>query len=283
MSQSQSQSQNKRAVLVGINYVGKNNALKGCVNDTLAMREMLMQQYGYADANIRVLIDEPLTANDAKLRTTMPTRAAIMASFEWLLKGAKRGDQLVFAYSGHGVQSGKDVSGDERDGKDECFLFLDGVLIDDDFAKQVLMRVPEGVKMTVVTDCCHSATICDMRFCYWLDATNKIQQMSDIRGVQPVGDIINISAALDAQTASDGAFAGKWVFLPTGQRKWEWEDSHGAFTWSLLKVLESIEYKPVPVRDILTSVNDYLQNTLKKKQIPHVSVSREELLQSPLF
>lgn len=272
----------KRAVLVGINYVGKHNALNGCVNDALAIRELLMQQYGYVDKDIRVLIDENPTVDKVKVDSLMPTRAAIMESFEWLLKDAERGDQLVFTFSGHGVQA-KDANGDEADGNDECFLFLDGILIDDDFAKQVLMRVPEGVKLTVVTDCCHSATICDMRFCYWMDSTNKIQILHDKRGVLPVGDIINISAALDAQAASDGKFAGKWVFLPNGKRKWEWEDSHGAFTWSLLKVLESVQFRPVPAHQILTTVNDYIQKTLKKTQVPHISVSREMLIHSSLF
>ena len=47
----------KRALLVGINYIGTDNALNGCINDIDNMRDILKSEYGYKDADIIMISD----------------------------------------------------------------------------------------------------------------------------------------------------------------------------------------------------------------------------------
>lgn len=273
----------KRAVLVGCNYVGKPNQLKGCVNDALAIRELLMQRYGFMGPNVRLLIDEPARAPGVP--SVMPTRANILAALDEMLRNVRRGDTLVFTYSGHGVQSARDASRDENDGRDECFLFMDGVLTDDDFARLVLSRVPPGVRMLVITDCCHSATLCDLEWGWFCEAgtSGGLKCIQEPRGAKLVGDIISIGAAMDNQVATDGAFEGKWVVLPNGRRQFEWGDSHGALTWALLKVLEAANYAALPAEELIKRLQVYITVTLKKPQVCQLSACRASLSALPFF
>merc|ERR1719221_1312164 len=80
----------------------------------------------------------------------------------------QEGDFFVFYYSGHGTNL-KDQSGDEADGQDEAFCFVtpdgqinyDSCMSDDDFADVITESFDEGVKLIILTDCCHSGIIAD--------------------------------------------------------------------------------------------------------------------------
>jgi len=86
------------------------------------------------------------------------------ATIDNISKEAKRitagmlpGDLLVVYYTGHGMQV-KDTSGDEPDALDEAMCLYDGGLTDDCISN-MLRRVPEGVRVLMITDCCHSQTL----------------------------------------------------------------------------------------------------------------------------
>ena len=141
----------KRAFLAGLNrYPDPRNNLKGCVNDVLLMAKTLREEYGFSGpSDIRLLTDERATT------------AGIRKGLEWLVAEATAGDSLVFHYSGHGSQV-RDVHGDElSDNLDEiiCPYDLDweNPFTDDDLA-EICGRVPKGVLLTVILDCCHSGT-----------------------------------------------------------------------------------------------------------------------------
>lgn len=135
----------KRALIVGINYPGSNNELRGCVNDANLVNKTLTEQYEFFD--VRMLLD-----NDA-------TTAQMLDGLYWLVDGAQPGDILYFHYSGHGSQM-LDRNGDEKDGLDEIIcpvdLDWDKKVITDDKLKSIFNIVPAGVNLTVVLDCCNS-------------------------------------------------------------------------------------------------------------------------------
>ena len=81
---------NKKAVLVGINYVGSQNELKGCVNDVYKIRDLLVSRYDYLHENIKLLLDGEAT------------RANILSEFTNLVENAQEGDRICFTFSGHG-------------------------------------------------------------------------------------------------------------------------------------------------------------------------------------
>ncbi|MEI6333902.1 MAG: caspase family protein [Methylococcaceae bacterium] len=144
----------KKALLVGINDyapVGSGGPdLRGCVNDVRDMANTL-SVLGIVPASPSSMV----ILTDARA-----TRAAIINGFKWLIKGAKKGDVLIFYYSGHGSQVA-DVSGDELDRKDETICphdFAKAGMIKDDDLRGLLTGLPAGVNLDVIFDSCHSGT-----------------------------------------------------------------------------------------------------------------------------
>ncbi|TFK18625.1 hypothetical protein FA15DRAFT_627780 [Coprinopsis marcescibilis] len=107
----------KRAVCIGINYIGQRDALKGCANDARHMRDFLIQHHNFPPSEILLLTDDDQ-------RNKLPTHKSIFEACMWLVNGAKRDDSLFFHYSGHGGQS-PDAEGRETDGMDEVIFPLD--------------------------------------------------------------------------------------------------------------------------------------------------------------
>jgi len=102
-------------------------------------------------------------------------------------------DVFVYYYSGHGTNI-LDKSGDEADGKDEAFCFvtpdgqisLESCMIDDDFAKIITTAIPQECLVVVLTDCCHSGTMCDFDNAEWKGRS-----------------AVSIAGCLDSQTSGD--------------------------------------------------------------------------------
>ena len=140
----------KRALTVGINYPGQAAELRGCVNDSNMVVDILKTRFGFVDSEITQVLD-----NDA-------TTARMKAELAKLVDGARAGDVLFFHYSGHGSQmiDRSDDDDYEPDNLDEiiCPVDLDWneKVIRDDDLKAIFDQVPEGVNLTVFLDCCNS-------------------------------------------------------------------------------------------------------------------------------
>jgi hypothetical protein len=118
----------KKALCIGINYVGQSAELSGCINDARNIQNFIMNRFGYKDDDIVMLTD------DARNPRQIPTKNNIIHAMEWLVRGAQPNDSLFFHYSGHGGQT-KDLDGDEDDGYDEVIYPVDfetnGHIVDD--------------------------------------------------------------------------------------------------------------------------------------------------------
>jgi len=147
----------KRALLCGLNYIGSDSELNGCINDVTNVNKFL-KGCGYQENDIQILTD---------LTETKPTRSNIESAINWLVKDAKSGDTLFFHYSGHGTTV-KDTSKDESDGRDSVLVPLDyeesGPITDDWLYSNLTNILPEGVTLWVLMDCCHSGTMLDLEF-----------------------------------------------------------------------------------------------------------------------
>jgi len=140
----------KKALLAGINDYKEINDLSGCVNDVTNIRDVLLKYYDFTVPDIRVLVDK--RAN----------RENIVSRLKWLVTGAKKGDTLVFHYSGHGTQI-RDRNGDElKDHMDEAICpwgtNWDGGLILDDDLCNIFQAIKTGVTLEVILDSCFSGT-----------------------------------------------------------------------------------------------------------------------------
>ena len=186
----------KRALLVGINYIGTPYELAGCINDAKNMK-MQLQTYFPACSEYRLLTDE----------TEMkPTRANVLEALSWLTAGLKPGENVVFHYSGHGGQV-RDTSGDEVAGLDSCIYPCNGstieTILDDEIRTLLALKIPAGCKCLVILDSCHSGTAVDLRYTWQAPIMGTLSYTEDQRYIKTPGTVLFISGCRDDQTAAD--------------------------------------------------------------------------------
>jgi len=170
----------RRALLVGINYFGDDDELRGCVNDVDNLERLLTDTLRWPAGATRRLTDNAPAA--------MPTRRNIEAGLHWLAKGARPGDVLVFSFSGHGGQV-EDPHGYEEDGMNETILPMDyktaGMITDDEISDLIVKPLPEGVRLTAIMDCCHSGTGLDLPYLHtgssWKEEVNPYHSPGDVQ------------------------------------------------------------------------------------------------------
>ncbi|MCC6445294.1 MAG: caspase family protein [Armatimonadetes bacterium] len=139
----------KKAACVGINdYPYDGSDLNGCVNDAAARARLLVDHYDFADGDVRLILDA------AAAKAPM-----VSALKDHLLAGAQSGDALAFTNSSHGSCI-PDTSGDEpMYGEILCpYDVADNALTDDDL-REMFAGLPQGVRLTVISDSCLSGTV----------------------------------------------------------------------------------------------------------------------------
>jgi hypothetical protein len=237
----------KRALLIGINYIGTDNELAGCINDVRNMRAVLMNQFGYEQKNTVMLTD----------RTAIPaTKANILEQLNKIIYLTNKDNgELFIHYSGHGSYT-IDRSRDEKDGRDEMLVPMDfadkGMIIDDDL-HLLLTKLNSNTKCIMIFDCCHSGTIADLPYCYKKGLLYRENRTSDIKS-----NIIMISGCRDDQTSADTVIGG---------------EPAGALTGTLLNILKNSRYTVTT-----NTVCNLLWSLLRSSgytQCPVLSSSRE--------
>lgn len=235
----------RKAVLVGINYKNTEAQLRGCINDVRNMTQLLTKNFGFETENMRVLTEED---------EMLPTKTNIIENIVWLVKEAVEGDTLVFYYSGHGSFI-TDVSGDELDGKDEVLVPIDyeneGYISDDMLFDYLLKPLSSGVNVFLMTDCCHSGTLFDLKYNLNSVAILKHKEMpktynhgdwvsrymlyEDNNKLRPECNVVLLSGCMDHQYSMDAflknTFQGAltYCFLETvkeiiGNEDWKDKD-----------------------------------------------------------
>jgi hypothetical protein len=134
-----------RALCVGIDRYPGDARLHGCVNDA----RLWARRLGELGFEARLLLD------------AQATEAGITSALTSLVRSGRRGDVLVFQFSGHGTHF-NDPEGDETDTQDEAVVpvdFRSGRFLLDDEQFAIYQRLPEGVALTCFYDCCHSGSM----------------------------------------------------------------------------------------------------------------------------
>lgn len=244
----------RKALLIGINYVGTNAELRGCINDVVNMKKFIMKEFGFRNNEIVVL-----TESSQK----KPTRENIITYMQWLVKNNNEQSRLFLHYSGHGSYV-RDKNGDEVDGKDETIVPLDyqkgGMIIDDDLRKILVDPLKKGSKLTTIFDCCHSGTVLDLR-CNVRVTTNPRDTSFNVREDRHYdpskGKVVCFSGCRDDQYSAD-AFEG-------GQ-------ATGAMTYCFLQTMKKYRKKgKLPkMKDLIKELNVLIKQK-GYKQIPQLS------------
>jgi len=242
----------KKALLIGINYVGSVNELKGCINDVNNMRTTLINLYKFKDTDIILLSDSSDQTQDK-----LPTKQNILSNISSFVQNLQVGDSLVFHYSGHGMQM-LDVNKDEITHLDDVIIPVDfqknGVIIDDDIFTGLIKSIPKNVNLHAFFDCCHSGSVADLEwnfkymgnppsantitkaesndyFKVWLENNNAAD-----------GNIYMFSGSYDDDLAADSYINYTY---------------QGGFTYSLLHILAKQDVS-VRYRDMLKQINAYI-------------------------
>lgn len=155
----------RRAVMVGINYIGHNpGELSGCQNDVANMKQYIMNVHGFQEEDITLLLDDG--------EHTEPTKENMIAAYQKIVSESEPGDAVFLHYSGHGTKM-KDTTSDEEDGYDEALCPVDyataGMILDDELFDIIVKGLPQGVHVLSLMDCCHSGTILDLPYVFLAD------------------------------------------------------------------------------------------------------------------
>jgi hypothetical protein len=144
----------RRGLLIGIDAYHKIPKLDGCVNDATLVRSLLVEQFGFPEANLTML-----TNGDA-------TRVAILAALDALVAATEQDDIVIIQYAGHGSQM-TDREGLAPNGLDNTIMPVDSEgwqgdnrdITDDEIHVRLVQLAAKTRHTTLLVDACHSATI----------------------------------------------------------------------------------------------------------------------------
>ncbi|KAI8474792.1 MAG: type I metacaspase [Monoraphidium minutum] len=210
----------KKAVLVGVSYVGTRSMLRGTLNDVQCIKFCLINRFGFHESNIVTLRD------DVRHPDFYPTRANIMRACQWLMTDLQFGDSLFFQFSGHGSQM-RDPTGMEDDGYDETILPVDhstaGQIRDTELHRMLCAPLPQGVVLHGLFDSCHSGTVLDLPYTAKYDKSGAAYwEQSRMYGTAG-GTAFQLGACSDGQTAADTSAMSKQAY--TGAATYSFIDS----------------------------------------------------------
>ena len=235
----------KYAVLIGINYIGTSSELSGCINDANNLKEFLIERCNYLPENILMLTDDK--------EENKPTKQNIKNSFDLLVNKAKNEQftELWLSYSGHGSYK-NDKSGDEDDQRDEVLCPVDysksGMISDDYIYNNLISKLPSGITLFSLMDCCHSGTILDLPYLYKDSVKTNNNNSYE-------ATVISISGCRDDQTSAD-------AYIDSGYE--------GAMTWSFLNALYHVNYKAT-MKELIERMRVLLYHDYT--QVPMLAIS----------
>ncbi|CAK9010263.1 unnamed protein product [Durusdinium trenchii] len=136
----------RKGLVVSCSYPRSDHELEAPENDAL-FYERLLKNFGFS---VRRL-------SDLKLGLQSSHRGNILRSVEWLIQDAKRGDNLAFVFSGHGLCT-TCTSSERRDELDRALLaaeleepFPANLLFDSEL-QSLFGLLPAGVLVTCIID-----------------------------------------------------------------------------------------------------------------------------------
>lgn len=114
----------------------------------------MLERKGFEEENIKMLVDDDDSLD-------VPNHINVKKALNWLTQERDDDDIIFMHFSGHGTQIPSDGDDEEEDQLDEAIVLDELFLMVDDDLQQYFSQVPNGAKVTVITDCCHSGTMLD--------------------------------------------------------------------------------------------------------------------------
>ena len=246
-----------KALLVGINYINTPYKLNGCINDTILVKNRLMNDLHFKEENIISLRDD-----DSE---NMPTFGKILEELSNIINNSNENDNIYVHFSGHGTYV-EDTNNDEKDGKDEVFVpinYNEG-LISDDVLFSIVSKTK--CKTLLVFDCCHSGSICDLPYRY--DCVNHELKLNIENNRALNKHITMISGCRDEQSSLD--------YFSREENKFQ-----GLLTVKLMNYVKENSYSTT-FKDLVSNIHK-LTDLGVASQNPNVSASFKDFLNERIF
>jgi metacaspase-1 len=173
----------RRALLIGINYIGQNGQLSGCHNDVLNVKKYIAQYHQFPEQDMIALLDDG--------RHPLPTRSNIIGALQQLVQQSVAGDSVYLHYSGHGgllspenFNAFKFNNSERGKAYDETLFPVDhnhsGQIRDFSLFHHFVQPMAAGVVVTCVMDCCHSGSVLDLPYSFQPTPAGTIQMRENM-------------------------------------------------------------------------------------------------------
>lgn len=246
--------------------------LEGPRNDVHLLYNALRDHWD-PSASIKVLADgiEKSAYGAPFPRTAPPTRNAILAALEELAETARKGDEVIVYFSGHGAQLQERQMGSEPDGLDEFFLPIDfkvdaqegsdtvsikNHILDDEIGSYLKAIISKGASVWLIADTCHSGSLnraglagAKSRFVSLSSGNSKVIDLNDYENAVEKGESITSDSSnqsIDLGQTMGGHYVGFFA-SPPDQRSYEYrlpstapkneQRVHGLLTWELVRAI----------------------------------------------
>jgi hypothetical protein len=246
------------ALVVGIDDY-PTRPLSGCVNDALAIRQVLLDKLRAADEDVVTLL-APHPGRTDLPKHELATAKQLRSELEALGRRARKDDRVFIYYSGHG---GAQLVGGARVRQVEsllpCDYTLPGSQIFDTELNALLTRLVQSApQLTMILDCCHSAGATRAL------APRPQHRTGDPRArFCPLETLSEDAAPAPATTPMGRPASAEWLTVAACsatelaiERDFD-GTRHGTFTRGLLQVLEQLSAESLAVttwRDIWTAL-----------------------------
>ncbi|MFC3561567.1 caspase family protein [Pedobacter jamesrossensis] len=290
--------QNKYAVIVGINEYyetpgvkSPNYSLKGCMNDAISMKSLLINRFSFPKENVKTLVN------------AQATQKTFIAAMTEMLNKSKAGDVVVFYFCGHGVYTINPANEDDsvKAGYNQAICMSDlyspnyeCLVMDNTLKKLFNMFVGKQVTLTSIFDCCYSSNLSMVKD--GLSFHNPYQKVDVESNKIAPKTIIDLRAFKLNQTLTitDKSIVSRPSETPNSRFanlaacSWQekavevWDESgrpHGAFTKTLIDVFEKSKVD-LPLSEIIARINneiDVVQNLQQSPGFRYDTISRNKL------
>ena len=163
----------KRAILIGINYIGSINELTECVDGMQNLANLLIVN-NYFKSNEIILMND-----NSEEAPFLPTKQNIINQFESLIQLAEENSacnvQVFIAYSGHGSYLYNNNINESKKGI-ICPVDYEhqNYITGEDFNDNFIFRLPKNVKLLALMDACFTGTELDLRYNYAIDQKGSL-------------------------------------------------------------------------------------------------------------
>jgi len=254
----------KKALLIGIVYVTNPKvSLRGCVNDVINIRNMLIDAYDYEADNITILRDDVMDF-------MCPTKSNILSQLKLLVDQSGDLEEIWLHYSGHGSQ----IQNQNSKKRELVEIIIpvnyetEGSIYDFE-----LLEIIKKIKCRaiLVFDCCHSGSICDMPWSFDYGDLTELKTVHTNTVIIENSSIYVLSGCRDTESSADSSNV--------------LDQSVGAFTNAIIESLQASHHN-ISIIDLYKSAciflyeNGYSQNPLlsSSSEHPNYNIKRAQTI-----